>query len=268
MYTHTHRSLISVAQLAPHIADPDWLRPRLPFRPRKTRWGERFTRGHVPNALYAHLDRDLSAVSLPAPGGIRCPQPEASRPPRRAGESTRKRRSWPTTQGPAAYASRCGGCCVGSGTRASRSSTAVSPRGHRLDYQFRRPRRRAATRRAPPARITTATCGSTRRVAERGTARRMRSSMRAQLIGSPGQIETSIPSRATSPEPAIIRSRAISDDGRFLPVPTLRLPLAGMRASSQSHDCHVRLRRDGVPHLLLAMEQPASGRPAVRGIME
>ena len=59
MYT----TLIEPAELAAHTHDPDWVVLDCRFDLAKPAWGEaEYARGHVPNALYAHLDRDLSSA--------------------------------------------------------------------------------------------------------------------------------------------------------------------------------------------------------------
>src|SRR3954447_4193131 len=59
MYT----TLIEPAELAAHTHDPDWVVLDCRFELTKPTWGEaEYARGHVPNALYAHLDRDLSSA--------------------------------------------------------------------------------------------------------------------------------------------------------------------------------------------------------------
>ena len=60
------RTLISAAELAPHVADPDWLIVDCRFELGKPDSGERaYAAGHIPHALYAHLDRDLAAPITP-----------------------------------------------------------------------------------------------------------------------------------------------------------------------------------------------------------
>jgi thiosulfate/3-mercaptopyruvate sulfurtransferase len=59
MYT----TLIEPAELAAHTHDPDWVVLDCRFDLAKPAWGEaEYARGHVPEALYAHLDRDLSSA--------------------------------------------------------------------------------------------------------------------------------------------------------------------------------------------------------------
>ncbi len=71
------RTLISAAELAPHLADPDWLVIDCRFELGKPDTGERaYDAGHIPHAIYAHLDRDLAAPVTPATGRHPLPQPE------------------------------------------------------------------------------------------------------------------------------------------------------------------------------------------------
>lgn len=70
-------TLISAAQLAPHVADPDWLVVDCRFELGKPDSGERaYAAGHIPHAIYAHLDRDLASPITPATGRHPLPQPE------------------------------------------------------------------------------------------------------------------------------------------------------------------------------------------------
>lgn len=72
MYT----TLIGAAQLAPHLDDPDWVSIDCRFDLARPEWGEQaWAAGHIPGALYAHLDRDLSGPGTSGSG--RHPLPEA-----------------------------------------------------------------------------------------------------------------------------------------------------------------------------------------------
>jgi thiosulfate/3-mercaptopyruvate sulfurtransferase len=54
-------TLIEPALLAAHLADPDWAIVDCRFELARPEWGAlAWAAGHIPNALYAHLDRDLS----------------------------------------------------------------------------------------------------------------------------------------------------------------------------------------------------------------
>jgi thiosulfate/3-mercaptopyruvate sulfurtransferase len=54
-------TLIESAALAAHLADPDWAIVDCRFDLARPEWGAlAWAAGHIPNALYAHLDRDLS----------------------------------------------------------------------------------------------------------------------------------------------------------------------------------------------------------------
>ena len=71
------KALISVAELAPHVADPGWLVVDCRFELGKPETGERaYAAGHLPHAIYAHLDRDLAAAIAPQTGRHPLPQPE------------------------------------------------------------------------------------------------------------------------------------------------------------------------------------------------
>jgi len=70
-------TLISAAELAPHVADPDWLVVDCRFELGKPETGERaYAAGHIPHAVYAHLDRDLADPVTPQTGRHPLPQPE------------------------------------------------------------------------------------------------------------------------------------------------------------------------------------------------
>jgi thiosulfate/3-mercaptopyruvate sulfurtransferase len=58
MYT----TLIGSAELEAHISDTDWAVLDCRFELGRPEWGaSAYAEGHVPNAIYAHLDRDLSS---------------------------------------------------------------------------------------------------------------------------------------------------------------------------------------------------------------
>ena len=70
-------TLISPAELAPHVADADWLVVDCRFELGKPETGERaYAAGHIPHAIYAHLDRDLAAPVTPQTGRHPLPSPE------------------------------------------------------------------------------------------------------------------------------------------------------------------------------------------------
>jgi thiosulfate/3-mercaptopyruvate sulfurtransferase len=65
MYT----TLIEPQELAAHLADPQWAVIDCRFDLARPEWGATaYAAGHIPHALYAHLDRDLSAAHTPASG--------------------------------------------------------------------------------------------------------------------------------------------------------------------------------------------------------
>ncbi len=72
-----HRTLIEPLQLLPHLTDADWAIIDCRFDLARPAWGERaFEAGHIPHALYAHLDRDLSGAHSSVSG--RHPLPEVA----------------------------------------------------------------------------------------------------------------------------------------------------------------------------------------------
>lgn len=73
MYT----TLITAADLAPHTADPNWLIVDCRFDLAKPDSGEQaYRQGHIPGAVYAHLDRDLSSPITAESGRHPLPEPE------------------------------------------------------------------------------------------------------------------------------------------------------------------------------------------------
>lgn len=74
MYT----TLIGVADLAPHLEDADWVALDCRFELARPDWGgEAWAAGHIPGALYAHLDRDLSGPRSARTGRHPLPDPDA-----------------------------------------------------------------------------------------------------------------------------------------------------------------------------------------------
>ncbi len=74
MYT----TLIGAAELAPHLENADWVSIDCRFELARPDWGEQaFAAGHIPGALYAHLDRDLSGPRTPDSGRHPLPDPGA-----------------------------------------------------------------------------------------------------------------------------------------------------------------------------------------------
>jgi len=70
-------TLIEPAELAAHLEDPQWAIIDCRFELASPEWGERaWASGHIPHALYAHLERDLSGPRTPQSG--RHPLPEVS----------------------------------------------------------------------------------------------------------------------------------------------------------------------------------------------
>lgn len=73
-----HTTLVSASSdLARHTADPHWLFVDCRFDLANPAAGEASYRaGHIPGAVYAHLDRDLSSAITPATGRHPLPEPE------------------------------------------------------------------------------------------------------------------------------------------------------------------------------------------------
>jgi len=66
----THTTLISTSDLSLHLTDPDWVILDCRFDLKAPDWGEQqYLRSHIPGALFAHLERDLSAPPIPGHTG-------------------------------------------------------------------------------------------------------------------------------------------------------------------------------------------------------
>lgn len=62
-------TLITPAELAAHLSDPEWLAIDCRFELSRPDAGEQlYAAGHIPGALYAHLDRDLAGPHTAASG--------------------------------------------------------------------------------------------------------------------------------------------------------------------------------------------------------
>jgi thiosulfate/3-mercaptopyruvate sulfurtransferase len=69
-------SLIEPAQLAPHLTDASWAVVDCRFELTRPAWGaSAHAAGHIPGALYAHLEADLSGPVSPATGRHPLPDP-------------------------------------------------------------------------------------------------------------------------------------------------------------------------------------------------
>lgn len=72
-----HTTLVSVQTLANHLRDPHWSIVDCRFDLAQPSAGEAAYRaGHIPGAIYAHLDRDLSSPITPRSGRHPLPDPE------------------------------------------------------------------------------------------------------------------------------------------------------------------------------------------------
>ena len=66
----TYTTLISTAELALHLADPDWAIVDCRFALADPERGRRdYARAHIPGAIYAHLNEDLSGPIVPGVTG-------------------------------------------------------------------------------------------------------------------------------------------------------------------------------------------------------
>ncbi|MFC4311039.1 sulfurtransferase [Steroidobacter flavus] len=72
-----HTTLVSVGTLAQHLTDARWLIVDCRFDLTQPAAGEAaYGAGHIPGAIYAHLDRDLSSPITPTTGRHPLPDPE------------------------------------------------------------------------------------------------------------------------------------------------------------------------------------------------
>ena len=70
-------TLLSAAELLPHLETSDWLVVDCRFDLARPAAGEEAYRlGHIPGAVYAHLDRDLSGAITPSSGRHPLPSPD------------------------------------------------------------------------------------------------------------------------------------------------------------------------------------------------
>jgi thiosulfate/3-mercaptopyruvate sulfurtransferase len=71
-------TLIEPLELAQHVDESEWAIIDCRFELARPEWGARaFTDGHIPHALYAHLDHDLSGAHTPRSGRHPLPDPVA-----------------------------------------------------------------------------------------------------------------------------------------------------------------------------------------------
>jgi thiosulfate/3-mercaptopyruvate sulfurtransferase len=71
-------TLIEPLELAKHVDEPQWAVIDCRFELARPEWGERaFAEGHIPHALYAHLEHDLSGPHSPQSGRHPLPEPAA-----------------------------------------------------------------------------------------------------------------------------------------------------------------------------------------------
>jgi thiosulfate/3-mercaptopyruvate sulfurtransferase len=77
MAQKNYTTFVTTGQLAGHAHDPLWVVIDASFDLSKPAWGEEnYLKGHIPRAIYAHLDRDLSAPISPVSGRHPLPDPE------------------------------------------------------------------------------------------------------------------------------------------------------------------------------------------------
>lgn len=70
-------TLVSTDTLAEHLGQPDWAIVDCRFDLAAPDWGlANYLDGHIPGAVYAHLDRDLSGPVTPSTGRHPLPEPQ------------------------------------------------------------------------------------------------------------------------------------------------------------------------------------------------
>lgn len=75
-----YQTIITVETLHAHLNDPDWVIVDCRFQLADVDWGRgAYEAAHVPNAVYAHLDEDLSSAPVTDNGRHPLPSPEALR---------------------------------------------------------------------------------------------------------------------------------------------------------------------------------------------
>ena len=71
-----YTTILAAAEVAAHLDDPQWVIVDCRFDLLDTAAGEqRYAESHIPGAVYAHLDRDLSGARQPTGEGGRHPLP-------------------------------------------------------------------------------------------------------------------------------------------------------------------------------------------------
>ena len=139
----SYQTIVDSGTLAAHLSDPTWRIVDCRFDLGDPAAGAAgFAREHIPGAVYAHLDRDLSGPRTPWSGRHPLPDPQVLASTLGQLGIGAEPRSSPTTSRPARMRRACGGCCAGSVTRTWRCSTADSPRGAPSIGRCRRPQRR------------------------------------------------------------------------------------------------------------------------------
>ena len=81
----SYTTLVDVAALAAHLADPDWLVIDVRHQLADSGYGDRvYAENHIPGAVFLHCDRDLSGPVTGVNG--RHPLPDAATLAKRLGE--------------------------------------------------------------------------------------------------------------------------------------------------------------------------------------
>jgi thiosulfate/3-mercaptopyruvate sulfurtransferase len=72
-----YETIISCAELLPHLNIPDWVVIDCRFDLAQPGWGEaEYCKSHIPGAVYANMDTDLSGAKSPQTGRHPLPAPQ------------------------------------------------------------------------------------------------------------------------------------------------------------------------------------------------
>ncbi len=75
--TGSYTTIVSTEILAAHLGDPAWVIIDCRFDLQNPEWGlQDYLQGHIPGAIYAHLDRDLSGPKTAETGRHPLPEPD------------------------------------------------------------------------------------------------------------------------------------------------------------------------------------------------
>ena len=133
-----YRTLISAAELAANLEDENWAVIDCRFSLADTEQGRRlYLTSHIPGAIYAHIDEDLSAGDAGKTAATRCRNQPPWRKSCLPGASTSVQVVAYDDSG-GAMARGCGGCCAGWAMTLWPWSTGAGRSGKRRGCRLRR----------------------------------------------------------------------------------------------------------------------------------